>query len=506
MSRKANGEGSIYKRRDGRYAGAALVELTNGTRKRIHIYGKTRQEVHNRLEEKLVQARKGVRTPERDQTLAAYLDSWLHQVVAIKNRPRTIEWYTMIVRVHIRPAIGHIRLSTLAPHHVQRMLNAELDKGASNRTVHAIRQVLRAALSRAEREELVFRNAAKLVEIPAWHRKSITPWTPEQATTFLDTTCDHRWHGAFLMLLTYGMRKGEVLGLRWRSIDFVHNRFRVDQTLQRINSELTLGPVKTDAGRRDLPLTEGVSRVLLSIYVERFNEDVPVGWEAHPHADDFVFLSATSTPVDPHNFSRTFQEIAEKAGLPRITVHHTRHTAATLLKNLGVPAKDAQLILGHAHVTTTQQLYQHGDIGRQTEALARMNTQLSTRVAVSTAVKSSYPQVKSRETHALTSGGPGGDRTLDTLLKSLLRLDSGVLSTPAHGRLRIHMHTHVFGRVAVNFAVTPPPAYVAGSHGVDDAIAVLRALRVLETTCLRRRSFPLNLIPSTPTAHQGEAQ
>ncbi len=418
MPRKANGEGSIYKRADGRYGGSAYVELNDGTRKRVHIYAKTRQEVHDRLEAIIARDRKGIRTPAREWTVGEYLDYWLKAVVAVKDRPRTLDNYTGIVHLHLQPALGATRLSQLNVQDVQTFLNSKLATGTSVRTAHAIRSVLRAALSRAAREELILKNVAKLVEIPAWHRKPITPWTPDQAKTFLAAAETHRWYAGYLMLLSYGMRRGEVLGLRWGDVDFQQNQFKVEQQLQRIGSKLTAGPVKTEAGRRLLPLIPAVRDALLTRYIEAYGEEVPMDRPVPgTRASDYVLLSSTGTPVDPKNFVRTFHEIRTAAGLPRITVHHTRHTAATTLKNLHVPARDAQLILGHSHVTTTQQLYQHGDLQGQTKALARMGELLTADVAATTAVKIELSTGESAKNHAFTPGGPGGARTLDTLLK-----------------------------------------------------------------------------------------
>jgi integrase len=162
------------------------------------------------------------------------------------------------------------------------------------------------------------------------------------------------------MLLFYGMRRGEVLGLRWCDVDLDTGVLSIENQLQRIDGKLTIGPVKTDAGRRQLPIVP----VLEDRLRELHTDDV--------RPEDLVFQSTVGTPIDPKNFVRTFHQICEAAGLRRITVHHTRHTAATMLKDLGVDAKDAQLILGHAHVSTTQQLYQHGDITRQTRALGQL--------------------------------------------------------------------------------------------------------------------------------------
>lgn len=496
MSRKANGEGSIYKRADGRYGGSVFVSLTDGRRKRIHIYAKTRQEVHDRLAERIALEHKGIRSPEKERTVAEFLDYWLEQVVVTKNRARTADLYESTVRLHIVPRIGKVRLSKLTVAHVQRMLNDELASGSSVRTVHKTRTVLRAALSRAEREELVLRNVAKLVEIPSWERKPITPWTPKEASWFLELTSIHRWHVGYVLLLVYGMRRGEVLGLPWGAIDFGRNEFRVEQQLQRIGADLSLGPVKTSAGRRTLPLIDAVRGPLEAMYRERFGEEPPMNGSPSPHASELVFLSKTGTWVDPKNFVRTFHEYRQAAELPRITVHHTRHTAATMLKNLGVPARDAQLILGHAHITTTQQLYQHGDTAGQSKALEQMGRQL---LAGGTAVKEcGNDELSTGEgatNRALTPGGSSGDRTRDTLLKSALCEISAGVSTPAISTLsafRTRTYSHIFGCTAVRncckYAGEP-------RQGLANWLTTLAVVREVEFEMMRRRTFPYCLLP-----------
>jgi len=496
-SRKANGEGSIYRRSDGRYAASAFVDTTDGKRKRIHVYASTRQEVHDRIADTLALARKGIRTPEKEWTVGAYLDYWLTTVVSVKNRPRTAELYESTVRVHLTPQIGTIRLTKLTVADVQRLLNNQMAQGRSIRTVHRARSILRAALSRAEREELIIRNVAKLVDIPAWQRKPIKPWNRGEAAQFLTTAKSHRWHAAYLMLLVYGMRRGEVLGLRWCDVDFQADQIHIRQQLQRIGSTLEQGPVKTAAGRRDLPLIGLIRDELLASYVSRHGAEPASDLTADdPTGPDLVFQSSIGTPIDPKNFVRAFHEVRDQAGLPRITVHHTRHTAATMLKNLGVPARDAQLILGHSHVTTTQQLYQHGDLGGQTKALAQverelLSTALTAAVAVKTAVKPNLSTGESTIFRALTPGGPGGARTLDTLLKRLLCEVSTGSPTPVIRHLRTRAYAHILGRVAVKYCCQNP----APDTLLTEQVVILRALRRAESALLRERSFPLSLLP-----------
>ncbi|HEX3778713.1 MAG TPA: site-specific integrase [Pseudonocardiaceae bacterium] len=263
---RANGEGSISKRRDGRYEAAAWVATVSGKRKRIRTYATTRESAHERLIAQLTLTNQGIPAPDRPWRLGAYLDYWLRDVVPAKTRPRTLEQYEAVVRRYLKPYLGTKSLTKLSVVDVQSFLNDQIRQGRSVRSIHLIRSVLRAALSRAQREELVARNVAKLVEIPAWQRKPIRPWSAEDATAFLAATEDHRLYPAFVMLLLYGMRRGEVLGLRWCDVDFAHGQLHIQQQLQRIGTTLQQGPVKTSASRRDLPLIGVLREALIRRY------------------------------------------------------------------------------------------------------------------------------------------------------------------------------------------------------------------------------------------------
>lgn len=495
--KRANGEGSIYKRADGRWGASVFVDTTGGFRKRIHIYGATRQEVHDRLADKLTAARKGIRTPDREWTVGDYLDYWLHDVVTVNDRPRTVELYESVIRLHLKPVVGSIRLTKMTVRDVQTMLNQQLMQGRSLRSVHLTRSVLRAALSRAEREELIIRNVAKLVTLRAWKRKPIQPWSADEATQFLTAATSHRWYAAYVMLLVYGVRRGEVLGLRWCDVDLARNQLHIRQQLQRIGKMLEQGPVKTDAGQRDLSLTPFLRSTLVERYRTQCGGELDETAMAAQMAQDqgLVTLSSTGTPVDPKNFVRAFHKIREQAGLRRTTVHHTRHAEATLLKNLRVPARDAQLILGHAHVTTTQQLYQHADVEGQAEALEQVERLLLTpAVAAKSAANDRFSTGDSTIFHAFTPGGSSGARTRDTLLKSKVLFAISTLTTPVLSHLRTRAYRQILGWVVVRKCCK------TGSTATDVAtwIEILYILRRAETDIMRKRSFPLNLVPATP--------
>ena len=360
--RQPNGAGTVYRRKDGRWEGAVYLQTSAGTRQRIRVYGSTRAVAHERLTAKLAQAHRGVPVPDRPWRLAAYLDYWL-PIVQRTKRPTTYLSYESITRNYLKPGLGTKQLSRLTVTDLQRYLDGQLAQGRSIRTVQKQRMVLSAALTRAQREELVVRNVAHHVELPTWQRREITPWTAEQLTIFLRTARADPLYPVFLLLGLYGLRRGEVLALRWCDIDVANRRLSIRRQLQRYDGQQHLGPVKTNAGQRDLPLLDAVIDAL------------PVR-PADAQDEELIFTTRFDNPIEGGNVLRSLERISQRCGLPRITLHHLRHTTATLLKNLGVPARDAQLILGHAHISTTQQVYQHADLTGQQAALTQLAGQL----------------------------------------------------------------------------------------------------------------------------------
>jgi integrase len=161
--------------------------------------------------------------------------------------------YRPMVRLHLKPGLGKQTLKRLSVQNVQAFLNRQLQDGRSIRHVHIMRQILRSALARAMREELVARIVAQLVELPGWEPAIITPWSSAEAIAFLQAATGDQLAAAFFLLVLYGMRRGEVLGLRWQDRDFDAKLIRIRQQVQRVNGELHIGPVKTKAGNRDLP-------------------------------------------------------------------------------------------------------------------------------------------------------------------------------------------------------------------------------------------------------------
>lgn len=361
--RRGRGDGTITKRQDGRWEAAAYVNTPEGI-KRVRRYAKSRAEA----EAILVQLRNkntwGMLTNSRERKLGDYLDYWL-LVVQPTIRPDTLKGYESIVRVYLKPNLGQKRLAKLSVADVQSFVNNQLAIGKSVRTVQKMKIVLSTCLKRAMHEELVVRNVARLVDLPPYKPKEITPWNPSQLAHFLDVANNHPYYPIYIMLSLYGLRRNEALGLSWSNIDFDNKVIHIRQQLSYVKKTYHYADLKTQAGRRDLPLQDVVVQLLRNI---NRTETGPL--------PDLVFKTNSGLPIDGHNLRRSFIRLTKEAELPQIALHTLRHTAATNLKNLGIAPRDAQAILGHAHITTTLQIYQHSDFAGKSKALTQYESQI----------------------------------------------------------------------------------------------------------------------------------
>jgi integrase len=234
-----------------------------------------------------------------------------------------------------------------------------------------MRAVLSSALSRAVREELITRNVARHVELPGYQRGTIQPWNADEAKRFLAAARSDPLHAAFFLLVLYGMRRGEVLGLRWSDIDYDGRVFRIRQQIQRVRGELLIGPVKTAAGKRALPLLDLACQALkLQLeHQDSYRAAMGTAWPV----TDLVFTTRTGRPIEPRNLVRSFRRICTNNKIRAIKVHHLRHTVPSLLKDLRVPPSDAQRILGHTRISTTLEIYTDTADQAQLDALTQLH-------------------------------------------------------------------------------------------------------------------------------------
>lgn len=380
MARRINGEGTIYKRPNGRWAAQVTVTLVDGSPKRAFVSAKTREEVVIKLRELIENNSRKIPYTDKSWTIAEYLDYWMSEIQSKRVRETTIIGYNYTIKNHLKPVMGNLKLKTLSTHEVRCAMDELEKRCCPSATILECLKTLSACLNCAMREEIVYRNVAQLVEKPKHTPKETIIWTAEQAAYFLRKSENHSQYIAFLLLLTYGIRRGEALGLRYSDIDFDNGLIHIRQQIDRINGEIKARDLKTKNSRRTLPLIEDV-RVAIIEHAKKNNVKIP---PFNPYLEfsthGTIVASRVGTPLEPKNLERHFFAQTDKLGLPRITIHAMRHTAATVLKDLNVPVKDAQLILGHANISTTLSVYQHGTQETHKTAISAVGARLLNRV------------------------------------------------------------------------------------------------------------------------------
>lgn len=358
MTRRANGEGSVYRRSDGRWTAAHYVLQANGGRVRRVVYGKTRKEAADKLADLVSKTSAGIPLAVRSWTVAGYAAHWLEDVVRPRLKPATFASYRETLRLHILPTLGRVKVQALRPDQVRTLLAHKLAAGLGPRSVQIVHGTLRTMLGEAVREEVIVRNPAAIVRPPSVTREEVQPWSPEEAGQFLGVSAEHRLYALFAVGVALGLRRGELLGLRWSDVDLDERVVRVRQNVQRLPEVgMVYGTPKTGKSRRTIPLPARSVKVLRAHRARQAAEVLALGpgWTE----SGLVFTSSVGTVVEPRNLSRLFDRLIAAAGVRRIRFHDLRHTCASLLLAQGVPPRVVMDVLGHSQMAITMDLYSH---------------------------------------------------------------------------------------------------------------------------------------------------
>lgn len=373
MSKKANGEGSVYRRKsDGRWS--ASISLPNGKRK--HFLGRDRDEVVRKQRAALKGQDDGLPIIVERQTVAQFMQRWLKASKA-SLRPRTWERYEQYVRLHVEPTLGKHQLANVTPLHLQRLYSRKIEEGLSSTTVHHLHAMLHRALKQAVRWNVVPRNVADFVDAPRVEHHEITTLSAHQASKLLETAQGNRLEALYVTALTTGMRQGELLGLRWRDVDLERASVQIRGTMQATKEGLQFAETKTRGSRRHVLLPSRTVDALRRHRAAQAQERLRLGpaWEDN----DLVFANEVGKPIAAGNLlKRSFEPLLKRAGLPRMRFHDFRHSAATLLLEQGIQAKIVQEMLGHTRISTTLDLYSHVTPTMQRQAADAFDAILTT--------------------------------------------------------------------------------------------------------------------------------
>jgi len=368
--RRGNGEGSITRRKDGRWE----ARYTSGA-KRKTIYGKTRSEVAEKLAKAVVDRTGGLTYDAGSMTVAEYPQGWLTDAVRDTVRQRTYERYEQIVRVHLIPAWPRMKLKKLTPADVRRLYQEKLDSGLAPRTVQYIHSTLHKALKQAVADGLIPRNVAAAVKAPRPKKKEIRPLSPEQVCTLLEAARSDRFEALYVLAVHCGLREGELLGLKWEDLDLEAGTLAVRRTLSETRTGHLFEAPKNGKGR-NIKLTAGAVEALKRHRKRQLEERMRLArlWEDH----GLVFPNQVGKTMNASNLtSRSFKPILERAGLPHsVRLHDLRHTCATVLLSRNVHPKFVQELLGHANIAITLNTYSHVLPGMGDQTAAAMESVL----------------------------------------------------------------------------------------------------------------------------------
>lgn len=278
MNQRANGEGSIYRRADGRWTAACYVLRPDGTRVRRAVYGKTRKDVADQLAVLIAKTKAGLPLAVESWTIDRFAEHWLEHIVEPRLRPSTLSSYRETLRLHVLPTLGRTHLRALTPTLIRTLLANKAGDGLGARSVQIIHSTLRTMLSEAVREELIERNVAAVVRPPSVERVEVQPWSTEEASRFLAASADHRLHALFAVGVALGLRKGELLALRWDDVDLEGGVLHVRQNVQRLPEiGLVFGPPKSNKSRRTIPLPTASAKVLRTHRANQAAEALALG-------------------------------------------------------------------------------------------------------------------------------------------------------------------------------------------------------------------------------------
>ncbi len=327
----------------------------------------SKRDAEKRLAEVLYQSDVGIYVAPGKTTVADYLERWLVDYAKPNLSPRGFERYADIIKRHLIPAMGTIQLSRLKPEHLQRHYSDVLASGLSAASAAYHHRVLHIALATAVKWGLVARNVADAVTPPRDRRPEMQTWDEYELNIFLEAAKGRQYYALFYTALFTGMRRSELLALRWQDIDFIYGQINVSRSLHQLrdNSFVFTAP-KSAKSRRTIALPPSAFLVLEAYRKAKEVEYSMMGTTLND--SELVFCNLDGSPWRPNTITRAWSMLAARAGVKPIRLHDARHTHASLMLKQGIHPKIVQERLGHASISMTLDTYSHVAPGLQDAA------------------------------------------------------------------------------------------------------------------------------------------
>ncbi len=358
--KRANGEGTIRQRKDGRWEGLYTVNY-----KRKSVYGKTQEEVRKKLNKILNDIDNNIYIEDSKITVGEWLHTWLYDYKKDTVKQKTFEGYETLIRVHLIPAFSKIPLKRLTVDHVQKLISAKIKEGLSSRTIRYMNTLLHGALRQAVNNGLLVRNVSEAVVLPERQQKERKFLTADEQNKLIESLKEEQQGFILLFALSTGLRRGELLALRWSNYDIEKGYISIKENLSRLKGEdgkshLTFTTPKTDSSKRTIPILPDIAKMLNSHRHTQMLNRLKAGqlWENN----DLIFCTDFGKPIEPRNLRRVLERACERADIQSINIHALRHAFATRALENGIPLKVVSDILGHSSISMTADIYSHVSI------------------------------------------------------------------------------------------------------------------------------------------------
>jgi integrase len=365
--RRGHNEGTVYywPERD-----RWVVQISLGPGKRKKFYCKTKQEAVRKKNEVLRELEQGMLATGSQQKLKDYLDHWLEDICKPNLRISSCVKYEKIIRLYIVPDLGDVQLQKLTPGQVQALYTKIWKRGLSSKTVNSIHGLLHKALDDAVKAGLVSRNVCDSVSSPHVVKRRVKPLALEQARKLLEIARGHRLEVLLTLAVVTGMRRGELIALRWSDVDLERRILLVCHTADYIAhyGHVETEP-KTESGLRQISLPAFMIDILRQHRIEQLELRLKVGsaWEDR----DLVFCDLHGGYLNSRYLLKMLDRLLESAELPHMHFHDLRHSAASILLSMGVNPKVIQELLGHSDMSITLGTYSHLFPTMQEEAMGK---------------------------------------------------------------------------------------------------------------------------------------
>lgn len=382
--RRTQGEGSISdkKRPDGRYQGYVTVGYNpdTGTPKRQYFYGNTKAEVLEKMNAVKADIQKGTYIEPNKITVAQRMDIWINNYMRHTLRAKTWDNYNTQINKHIIPALGHLKLTQVKTVNIQKLYNDKLSGGRADgkqgglspKSIRYIHTVIHSSFQQAYRERLININPADAARLPRLIKSEMRTLDIDGMKKFLSAAKTSKHYASYVLELSTGLRRGELLGLRWKDIDLQAGTVSVVQNLVRTNNGLIFQEPKTKLSQRTINIPDNVVKGLKVHKAKQSQEKLLLGQDYRNN--DLVFCNELGDPLDPRSYTRHFERIIERAGIEKMCFHDLRHTFATISLQEGLPMNYIQETLGHYSPAFTMSAYQHVTTKMKNNAIDKIGT------------------------------------------------------------------------------------------------------------------------------------